>query len=156
MGGRESLCAARDAEVVARTAFAKNWDTLAHTIRVVEQLGSDATDEERAVAWLHDVVEDTEVEIVDLKDIGFSDDVTHAVFLLSRSYGSDYDAYKRGLLDAPGEAGRLARKVKLADARENLSRCEAAVGIPKWQGLADKRYRPLIAALEGMGDRRRG
>lgn len=150
------MTAARDAEVVARTAFARDWNVLAHTVRVVENLGSDATDEELAVAWLHDVVEDSEVAPVDLSDIGFSSDVVHAVQLLSRSYGSDYGAYKRALLDAPGEAGRLARKVKLADARENLARCEAARGIPKWQRLAESRYRPLIAALEGFGDRQRG
>jgi hypothetical protein len=138
------------AEAVARAVFAKEWESLAHTARVVAQLGADATDEERAVGWLHDVIEDTDVEEVDLRDIGFPTWVVQAVVLLSRGYGSDYDEYKARLLEAPFQAGWLGRKVKLADARENLERCERAVGVPKWQRLADERYRPMIAALEPL------
>lgn len=139
---------AERAEVIARTILAKEWESLAHTARVVANLGFEATDDERAVAWLHDVVEDTHIESVDLRDMEFPETIIMAVELLSRPYGSDYETYKRNLLAATGEPGELARKVKLADARDNLWRCEQATGVPKWERLAVQRYRPLIAALQ--------
>lgn len=154
---------AERAEIVARTAFAREWEQLAHTTRVVTQLHklSEVTDEEVAVAWLHDVIEDSPVDYVDLVDMGFSRPIVDAVSYITRDgiYLQDYDAYKTRLFEASNRAGRMARRVKLADARENLERCKLAYGVPKWQRLADTRYAPLVAALEarlgleGPGDR---
>ena len=147
--------AAERAEVVARTALCLDWEGLAHTSRVVDHLGPEATDDERAVAWLHDVVEDTDVTLADLEDIGFAPEVVEAVRLLTREHqqegdGSDYRAYKDRLFAARGEAGRLARAVKLADASENLDRCKRAYHVPKWERLARERYQPLVYALENL------
>lgn len=149
------MSAAERAEIVARVALCTKWDGLAHTSRVVDQLGTNATDDERAVGWLHDVVEDTDVTLSDLEDIGFSPDVVEAVRLLTREHqqegdASDYESYKARLFAAEGEAGRLARAVKLADARENLERCSRAHHVPKWKRLARERYQPLVYALENL------
>lgn len=150
---------AREAEIVARVALARQWETLAHTLRVVRHVDAIVSDHHRAelngffeevlaVAWLHDVVEDAQVEIDDLRDIGFDELILDAVSLVTRAPGVGYDEYRGRLLNAGGLVGRVARTVKLCDAHDNLARCEAAGDIPKWRRLADDRYRPLIAALE--------
>jgi hypothetical protein len=140
------------AEIVARSVFAKDWEQLAHTARVVTQLRKlpDVTDEEAAVAWLHDVVEDSPVHYVDLLDMGFPQIIIDAVRLITRDsiYLEDYGAYKERLFAANGAAGTIARRVKLADARENYERCQAAAGVPKWERLGQSRYLPMINALE--------
>lgn len=135
------------AELVARTAFCDRWDTLAHTARVVARLHED-DDEGRAAAWLHDVLEDTPVTLSDLHDMGFPDVIAAAVEALTRREDETYDQYVTRLFLAPGEIGVLARRVKLADASENLERCKQAAGVPKWARLAEKRYRPLVQKLE--------
>lgn len=186
------MTSAERAEVVARTAFAGEWEQLAHTARVAALLephvthgrhcrcsacaredwtnpalapcgmhGSScpavyapippATDEQLAVAWLHDVVEDTTVSLDDLRDIGFPETIVAAVDLLTRKPPFSYGEYILDLLSAEGDAAELARTVKLADARDNLARCERAAGVPKWARLAEQRYRPLVGALESMG-----
>lgn len=140
----------RDAEVVARTAFATDWEQLRHTFDVVVELGPDATNYEIATAYLHDVVEDTGLTLEDLTDIGFPKVIVVAVSYLTRGPGQPYGEYKEALLAAPGEEGRIARKVKLADARHNYKRCLGAPQIPKWFSLGEKRYKPMIEALEAV------
>lgn len=141
----------RDAQVVARIAFGPLWDTYLHTTEVVKMLGNDATDEEKAAAWLHDVIEDTHVELEDLIDLGFSANVIDAVETLTRRTPDEsYHDYKLRVLGFPGEGGRIARKVKLADARVNLARSETAGAMPRWRNLAESRYRPLVVALETL------
>jgi (p)ppGpp synthase/HD superfamily hydrolase len=73
---------------------------------------------EKAVAYLHDVVEDTDYwTIWKLKLAGFSDDVIAAVDALSRRSGETYAQF----IDRVIEAGPLAILVKLADIDHNLS-----------------------------------
>ncbi|HGK8680643.1 TPA: GTP pyrophosphokinase [Streptococcus pneumoniae] len=59
-----------------------------------------ATDEEKAVAYLHDVIEDTSLTLLDLKKEGFSKNIIEAVDILTKK-------------------NELARVVKLADLRHN-------------------------------------
>ena len=72
------------------------------------------TEEEIAVALLHDVVEDTEVTLNDLEKEGFPEAVLEALRLLTHSPEEDYFTYIRRLKENP-----LARKVKLADLDHN-------------------------------------
>lgn len=78
------------------------------------------TDEEVMVAYLHDVIEDTDTDPGMLRGI-FPGPVVDAVLLLTRipPY-DDYEAYIRRVMLAEGEVGRLARKVKRADLKVNL------------------------------------
>jgi hypothetical protein len=134
------------AEVIARVALCRNWHTLQHTARVVALLGEDATDYERATAWLHDVLEDSDAEEDDLRDCGIPELVVDAVTYLTRGR-EPYEEYARTILTARGAAGALARRVKLADAHDNLARSLEAEDVQKWRSLAERRYRPLIEAL---------
>lgn len=73
------------------------------------------TEEEQIVAVLHDVVEDTDVTMDDLKREGFSANAIKAVELLTHESTVAYDDYIQEVGGNP-----LARTVKLADLRHNM------------------------------------
>ena len=73
-----------------------------------------ATDEEKAVAYLHDVIEDTSLTLLDLKKEGFSKNIVEAVDILTKKKGQDYQSYLNLV-----KKNELARVVKLADLRHN-------------------------------------
>ena len=72
------------------------------------------TDEEKAVAYLHDVIEDTELTLEDLYEYGFSKEVIEAVDIITKKRGEDYQSYLNSV-----KKNKLARAVKLADLRHN-------------------------------------
>ena len=72
------------------------------------------TDEEKAVAYLHDVIEDTELTLVDLHEYGFSKEILEAVDVITKKRGEDYQSYLNSV-----KKNKLARAVKLADLRHN-------------------------------------
>jgi (p)ppGpp synthase/HD superfamily hydrolase len=72
------------------------------------------TEEERIVAVLHDVVEDSEFTIQDLENEGFDQNILFAVDALTKRKGeTKIDAAKRAA------ENKIARMVKLADNKEN-------------------------------------
>jgi len=83
-----------------------------------------------AVAYLHDTVEDTVIELYDLDEMGFPPHIVEAVDKLSRRRGADgtketYGAYIERILrpekTITGKlAARLARDVKIADVSDHL------------------------------------
>lgn len=83
-----------------------------HPIRVALNC---ETEEEKIVALLHDVVEDTSVTLEDLKAEGFDDDIIKAVKCLTKRKGDDYEDYIV-------RVGRnlIARHVKIKDLEDNL------------------------------------
>ena len=72
------------------------------------------TDEEKAVAYLHDIIEDTELTLEDLGEYGFSKEVIEAVDIITKKRGEDYQSYLNSV-----KKNKLARAVKLADLRHN-------------------------------------
>ena len=109
---------------------------IAHVARVVEVAAqSDAC---QRVAWLHDVLEDSDVTIDDLRR-RLPDEEVEAVLLLTHGTDESYEEYIDRLARAEGNAGSLARAVKEADMLDNLRRCvlarDPAVG-QYGQGLA--------------------
>ena len=79
------------------------------------------TEETIIVALLHDVVEDSDYTIEDLRKKGFSDAVLEAISLMTHADGVDYMDYVAEIKKNP-----IARVVKLADLRHNsdLTRLE--------------------------------
>jgi (p)ppGpp synthase/HD superfamily hydrolase len=63
---------------------------------------------------LHDVVEDSEYTLEDLKNEGFSDEVLEALKLLTHDKNEDYFEYVQRLKD-----NVLAKSVKLTDLAHN-------------------------------------
>ncbi|MES2350340.1 MAG: GTP pyrophosphokinase [Pseudomonadota bacterium] len=83
-----------------------------HPIRVMLRVESA---EERIVALLHDVVEDSSITLSSLKQEGFSHEILVAVGCLTKKDGEPYDDFIRRI-----SLNKLATKVKIADLKENL------------------------------------
>ena len=82
-----------------------------HPLRVMLSV---STPDERIVAVLHDVIEDSEISSKDLLAEGFSIKVVEAVVALSKCQEKSYDQYIEGVA-----LNSLARTVKLADLEDN-------------------------------------
>lgn len=68
------------------------------------------------VAIMHDLVEDTDVTIADLRTLKFSDEVVEAVALVTHLHTDTYTDYVVRL-----KANAIARQVKIADLHDNYS-----------------------------------
>lgn len=73
------------------------------------------TENEKIVAVLHDIIEDTDVTFNYLRSNGFSDEVINALECLTRKNGEDYFCYIERI-----KTNRIAVKVKLADLEHNM------------------------------------
>ena len=82
-----------------------------HPLHLAEQMDDE---DSTIVALLHDVVEDTDYTIKDLKGMGFGDAVIEAIDLMTHSPGVPYMDYVKEIAKNP-----IARKVKLADLNHN-------------------------------------
>lgn len=87
-----------------------------HPIRLMLQFQDEAL---RQVALLHDVVEDSDITLDDLRKEGFSDEVIQGVESMTKRDGEAYEDYVERLL--PND---LARAVKRADLNDNLGRAK--------------------------------
>ena len=92
---------------------------IAHVERVAAAL--DAYDE-RAVALLHDVLEDSDLTADDLRSRGLPEVVVEADLAPTKRPHERYRSYIARVADAPGESGRLVRRVKVVDVQDNLRR----------------------------------
>jgi len=114
-----------------------------HPLRVMLRM---TTEEERIVAVLHDVVEDSEVTLERLRAEGFSSAVVAAIDALTKRPGEDR-------LQAAARAARnpLARKVKLADNAENSDLSRIPDPTPKDHERLEQ-YRQVRRILEQARD----
>lgn len=85
---------------------------LTHPAHVAAQVEGDIA---KAVAWLHDVVEDTDVTLDDLRVAGLSEEVVRGVDAMTHRAGEEYLAFV-----SRAAADPVARVVKEADVRHNL------------------------------------
>jgi hypothetical protein len=102
---------------IALTAHAGQQDKagrpyILHPLRV---MGAMHTDEERAVALLHDVIEDGDWDRARLLEAWIPAEVAEAVETLTKRDGEDYAAFIDRVLGNP-----LAARVKRADIEDNL------------------------------------
>ena len=86
-------------------------DYIEHPIYVASQVD---TEEEKAVALLHDVIEDSPVSAEELLQAGLPETVVTAVQVLTKKKEQDYQTYLETVKKNP-----LARVVKLADLEHN-------------------------------------
>lgn len=87
-----------------------------HPLRVMFRLGSD---EERIVAVLHDVVEDSDVTFEELEREGFSDRILTALEGVTKRPEEEGDAGYEAFVKRAAE-NPLARRVKIADLLDNM------------------------------------
>jgi GTP diphosphokinase / guanosine-3',5'-bis(diphosphate) 3'-diphosphatase len=73
------------------------------------------TSEERIVAMLHDVIEDTDIPLEYLREEGYSETIVQAIDYLTRREGESYMDFIKRVKQNP-----IARKVKIADIKDNM------------------------------------
>ena len=86
-------------------------DYIQHPLYVASQV---KTEQEKAVALLHDVLEDSDITVADLLAYGLSNEVVTAVQTLTKKKGQSYQDYLGKV-----KSNNLARVVKLADLKHN-------------------------------------
>lgn len=110
-----------------------------HPYHLAEQLEEEF---EICVALLHDVVEDTEVTLDDLRVAGFPVEVVEAVKLLTRPDDVDYMDYVTKIKTNP-----MAKRVKLLDLAHNSDPSRLVKGKAKSESLMEryKKAREILA-----------
>ena len=83
-----------------------------HPLRVMLNCKSETA---KVCAVLHDVVEDTNITLDDLKDVGFTDEIRTALNCLTKRKGENYDDFIDRVL-----TNETACWVKLADLADNM------------------------------------
>lgn len=93
----------------------------------------------RALAYLHDIIEDTECTYEILRDRGICEDLIEAVRAISKVPGEEYLDYMRRVL-----SNDLAKKCKMCDTATNLAHSV----IEQAQGRV-KKYTRQLSILKG-------
>ncbi|OAJ75063.1 guanosine-3',5'-bis(diphosphate) 3'-pyrophosphohydrolase [Brevibacillus sp. SKDU10] len=133
-----------EAVLLATKAHANQQDKggqpyILHPLRVMMYMPSD---EARAVAVLHDVLEDTDVTAEDLRVAGFPKEVVEAVMILTKNPKEEYDSYITRV-----KQNQLARAVKIADIKDNLD--VTRIAEPTEDDLARiEKYKRALKELE--------
>lgn len=83
-----------------------------HPIRVSQEVSGD---DERVVALLHDLIEDTDTTLEEIENL-FSKEVAEAVDALTHRKGESYHDYIVRV-----SKNKMAKEVKIADISDNLS-----------------------------------
>ena len=110
-------------------------DYIEHPKKVASFLNSD---KEKAVAYLHDVLEDTLLTEKDLLEMGIPNDIVVAVKVLTKEKGEPYTKYIERIKE-----NKLACKVKIADLKHNMDLSR----IPKLSQIDYKRLKKYERAL---------
>jgi (p)ppGpp synthase/HD superfamily hydrolase len=114
---------------------------IGHPARVAGRLDDDVA---RAVAWLHDVLEDTPVTEDDLHRAGFPAEVVATVRALTRRDDEPLDDH----LARVRAHGELAVRVKLADVADNADPTRLARLEPATRARLEAKYARTRAALD--------
>jgi (p)ppGpp synthase/HD superfamily hydrolase len=109
-----------------------------HPLRVMLRM---KTNDERIIALLHDVVEDTEYTLEDLRKAGYSQKILQSLDYLTKRDGEEYKEFINRVKHNP-----LARKVKIADVEDNLDL--ARIKNPKKRDfMRIEKYRRALSEL---------
>lgn len=111
-----------------------------HPLRLMLQF---LNEEERIVAVLHDVVEDSELTIDDLSVRGFSKSVVLAIECLSKKESENYNDFILRL-----SKNKLATKIKIEDLKDNLDITRIECIREKDLSRVGKYHRALMLLLE--------
>ncbi len=100
------------AEVHAEQRDKADKPYIGHILRLMERVNSE---QEKIVALLHDVVEDSEYTLVELRQQGFSDEIVNAVDCMTRRSGESYSQFIERCA-----TNSISRIVKSADLEDNM------------------------------------
>lgn len=127
-----------DAVVIAALAHRDQQDQagapyLLHPLRLLLRMDSETA---MMAAVLHDVVEDTDWTLEQLRESGFPEAVLAAVDCLTRRSSESYDAFIDRVSQNP-----IARQVKIADLEDNMTLQRLAQLSPKDLARLEKYHR---------------
>lgn len=117
----------------------EEWPYITHCIRVAMKFCSN--ENLMAIALLHDVVEDTDATIDDIREI-LGGNIAIIVGILTRSRSESYDNYITRVME-----NKTAMLVKLADLEDNLKHC-LADDAPAWTSSLIPRYARAIKRIK--------
>lgn len=110
-----------------------------HPFHHAEQMHDEDT---TCVALLHDLIEDTDYTLYDLKEMGFSERILSAIELMTHDSTVPYMDYIRRIKTNP-----IAKNVKLADLRHNSDMTRLNIITQRDEERA-KKYLAAIEILE--------
>lgn len=143
MNGTEMIAAAK---LIAKLAHKgqkdkAGLDYFTHPEAVAAML---ETPEEKIVGYLHDIVEDTDVTVEEIRSV-FGNEIADAVALMTHADGVPYMDYVKEIGKNP-----LARKVKLADLTHNMDISRIPNPTQKDYDRIEKKYKPAYEYLKGL------
>ncbi|MGY3214486.1 HD domain-containing protein [Mucilaginibacter sp. HD30] len=115
-------------------------DYIQHPLRVMNKV---RTEEEKMVALLHDVLEDSEQTLAGLVAAGFPAAVCRAVERLTRPQGQSYQDYISAI-----KQDQLATRVKLADLEDNMDLSRLPGGPSPRDEVRTKKYKDAYEFLK--------
>ena len=131
------------AEAIARAAHAGQTDRAGRPyIEHVERVAAGVEPADAAVAWLHDVLEDTPITAGDLAAQGVDPEVIEAVEAITRHDDEHPDGYY-----ARVRANPAALRVKASDLADNTSEARLAQLDPATRARLEAKYAHARAAL---------
>src|SRR5262245_11766928 len=104
-----------------------------HPLRLMMRMDSE---DAMIAAVLHDVVEDSDCTLEQLRGEGFSEEVLHAVDCLTNRDGESYDEFI-----ARVQPNAIARQVKIADLEDNMNVKRIGEMTPKDLARIEKYHR---------------
>ncbi|MBO4591315.1 MAG: GTP pyrophosphokinase [Eubacterium sp.] len=124
-----------------------------HPIHLAEQM---TTEDTCVVALLHDVIEDTDITLDDLRNYGFTEVQIEAVGLLTHDVPDpslSYEDKEKLYLDYVTKAGQnsIAREVKIADLKHNSDRTRLVLDTEIDEARYGK-YKKALEILESIED----
>lgn len=114
-------------------------DYIGHPVTVASFV---ETETQKAVALLHDVLEDTNVTEDELRSL-FGDEITDAVVTLTHQKGEVYMDYVARIAQNP-----LAKTVKMADLRHNMDISRLKKVTERDLARVHKKYEPALEYLK--------
>ncbi len=112
------------------------------------------TIEKKIVGLLHDIVEDTDIELDDLKDIGFTDEIVDVIDIVTKrkSQGETYPEFIDRIINSNNQ---IALEVKRADMENNMDLSRIANPTAKDYERNEKKYKPQYKKIIKEIERRK-
>lgn len=131
----------QQASELVRSRFAGRTDIAGadyYTAHLCAVAGLVETEEEKTVAYLHDLLEDTDYPEEKLRE-QFGDIITDAVCLLTHKEHMDEDGYLAYVRDIKASGNQLAIAVKIADLNKNSDYTRLGAASPDELSPKDRR-----------------
>lgn len=111
----------------------------------LERVASMVSDEAKPAAWLHDILEDTDLGWPAVQNCCHIN-TSNAVWKLTRMQGVNYQRYIENFTRGKTIADRIAREVKWCDLKDNLSPSRRHTGDESLR----ERYERALSVLGGV------